>query len=184
MLTKGYTVCVPKRHTVDVPSWIVFEGSRVRGDYSFESDLPQAIRVAGFRHSARNDLDHGRGFAIGEGMVPHPPLEDVMEAAASTPRHARVRVLWRFTDQLGRSTVCRVIELVEPSVIKLRLDHNGYAVITETHPTMAALERRSREYYERAVAEGWTEVRDTPLMETAAAEVPCASAPHTPPLSA
>jgi hypothetical protein len=83
-----------------------------------------------------------------------------MDRSQALSQEATVRVLWRFTDHLGRFTVCRLIERRVHSTLKLRVDHNGYAVITETHPNMEAIERRSREYYNCALAEGWIEVPD------------------------
>ena len=83
-----------------------------------------------------------------------------MDESERTTQHTTVTVLWRFTDPQGHSTVCRLIERRDLGILRMRLDYDGCAIITETHRDLAALERRSREYHDRALAEGWTEVLD------------------------
>lgn len=95
-------------------------------------------------------------------IQPSPQSLEVDEALIA-PQHTTIAVLWRFTDAHGRWTVCHLIERRDLGIVRMRLDYDGYPVITETHRDMGALLRRSREYYERAIAEGWTEVRDGAL---------------------
>jgi hypothetical protein len=67
-------------------------------------------------------------------------------------------VLWRFIDHQGRSAVCRLVERREMSVLRMELEYAGYTLVAETYRDMATLERRSREYHDHAVAEGWIEL--------------------------
>ena len=76
------------------------------------------------------------------------------------PIHTSTTVLWWFVDDRGRSAVCRLIERKDLGLLRMELEYDGFPVITETHRSMEALERRSREYYDRAKAEGWTQLHN------------------------
>lgn len=69
-------------------------------------------------------------------------------------------VLWRFTDPHGRSAVCRLVERKEVRFLRMELEYAGYTLVAETHRDIDTLLRRSREYHDCAVADGWVEVRE------------------------
>ena len=97
-------------------------------------------------------------------MLPREQSSEMEVPDAETgPLHTAVDVLWWFTDHRGRSAICRLIERKDLGILRMELEYDGFSVITETHRSLEELKRRSREYHDRAVAEGWTKIHDAGL---------------------
>jgi hypothetical protein len=56
--------------------------------------------------------------------------------------------------------VCRVIQQPANGTLRMRLDYDGIQILAETHPDIEALEQRANTYRARALAEGWTEIKN------------------------